>query len=588
MNPIPVKAKLIIMSALFLTIVLACTETDLPRPKRVSSEPESIVEPTPTPKIISRPYQLDIFTTTTESNIIPRGSTQQLSKTIVHIVATKLATRGSPTDLRIDNIPMEIVDSTTGVLIDNDNNLILCDFASVNLFDRSANKRYDGLYVITNRNPREPKVEYKAVLHTANIEKDLAILKFSTSEDESLPVLPQADISAIAPRQTNHTIRILGFAGAPLEPSIHIEVSMVDLMNKNLESISLLDPVSDTGDDKFAEFIKLSKAPEPLTSGILFSDRGTLIGILTATNQYHGPTPILGKTIDAITVAFAGKATLTGLDEPYRKHFPADTDTEQSDPSVSVPIFSSIQKLNPAGRQLAGIGKHFVTAEEIHYEYLVSGLNQPVELSEVWLYEGQPVARLSQSLLVQPGADIWHGGSLAASRVIDALDLVPTEVTTNRSLLLPEGIWQLLISVDGIQRTAGSFTISSEIPDKSEAIEKDDSSTTDSPAVDGFTWGTEVDSEGMVIEALNADSEKILLGFNYNGFENGNIFGWRVYYGPELVYSSKEIPWVFGEAGVFWIGYIPEQPIGAGWWEFEIYVNGEIITQTGRTVQVPE
>ena len=136
MNPIPVKAKLIIMSALFLTIVLACAETDLPRPKRVSPEPESTIEPIPTPKIISRPYQLDIFTTTTESNIIPRGSTQQLSKTIVHIVATKLATRGSPTDLRIDNIPMEIVDSTTGVLIDNDNNLILCDFASVNLFDR--------------------------------------------------------------------------------------------------------------------------------------------------------------------------------------------------------------------------------------------------------------------------------------------------------------------------------------------------------------------------------------------------------------------------------------------------------------------
>ncbi|MCH2521090.1 MAG: hypothetical protein MK036_03980, partial [Dehalococcoidia bacterium] len=92
MNPIPVKAKLIIMSALFLTIVLACTETDLPRPKLVSSEPESIVEPTPTSKIISRPYQFDIFTTTTESNIFPRGTTQQLSKTIVHIVAAHLAT----------------------------------------------------------------------------------------------------------------------------------------------------------------------------------------------------------------------------------------------------------------------------------------------------------------------------------------------------------------------------------------------------------------------------------------------------------------------------------------------------------------
>ena len=149
MNPIPVKAKLIIMSALFLTIVLACTETDLPRPKRVSSEPESTVEPTPTPKIISRPSQLEIFTTTTESNIIFRGSNQQLSKTIVHIVAAKLATQGSPTDLRIDNTPMDIVDSTTGVLIDNDNNLILCDFASVNLFDRSANKRYDGLYDVS-------------------------------------------------------------------------------------------------------------------------------------------------------------------------------------------------------------------------------------------------------------------------------------------------------------------------------------------------------------------------------------------------------------------------------------------------------
>ena len=588
MNPIPVKAKLIIMSALFLTIVLACTETDLPRPKRVSSESESTVEPTPTPKIISRPSRLELFNTTTESNIIPRGINQQLSKTIVHIVAAKLATQGSPTDLRIDNTPMEIVDSTTGVLIDNDNNLILCDFASVNLFDRSANKRYDGLYIITNRNPSEPKVEYQAVLITANIEKDLAILKFASSEDESLPVLPQVDISAIAPRQANHRIRIFGFAGAPLEPSIHIEVSMVDLLNKNLESISLLDPVSDTGEETFAEFIKLSKVPRPLRSGILFSDRGTFIGILTAMDQYHGATPILGKTIDTITVAFAGTEALTGLDEPYRKHFFADTDTEQTDRFVSIPIFSSIHKLNPVGRQLAGIDKHFVTAEEIHYEYIISGLNQPVEVTEVWLYEGQPVERLSQSLLVQPDADNWHGGTLVASRVIDALDLSATEVSTNRSVLLPEGIWQLRIFVDGIQRTAGSFTISSEISDKSETIEKGDSPTKDSPALDGFTWGTEVDGEGTVINALSADSDKILLGFNYNGFENGQVFGWRVYYGPELVYSSQEIPWVFGEAGVFWIGYIPEQPIWAGWWEFEIYVNGEIITQTGRTVQVPE
>ena len=483
---------------------------------------------------------------------------------------------------------MEIVDSTTGVLIDSDNKLILCDFASVNLFDRSANKRYDGLYVITNRNPLEPKVEYQAVLITANIEKDLAILKFASSEDESLPALPQVDISAIAPRQTKHTIWIFGFAGAPLEPSIHIEVSMVDLMNKNLESISLLDPVSDTGDDKFAEFIKLSKAPEPLTSGILFSDRGTFIGILTAMDQYHGPTPILGKTIDTITLAFAGTEALTGLDEPDRKHFFADTDTEQTDRFVSIPIFSSIHKLNPVGRQLAGIDKHFVTAEEIHYEYIISGLNKPVEVTEVWLYEGQPVERLSQSVLVPPDADNWHGGTLVASRVIAALDLSATEVSTNRSVLLPEGIWQLRIFVDGIQRTAVSFTISSEISDKSETIEKGDSSTKDSPALDGFTWGTEVDGEGTVINALSADSDKILLGFNYNGFENGQVFGWRVYYGPELVYSSQEIPWVFGAAGVFWIGYIPEQPIWAGWWEFEIYVNGEIITQTGRTVQVPE
>ncbi len=588
MNPIPVKAKLIIISALFLTIVLACAETDLPRPKRVSTDLESTVEPTATPKIISRPSQLEIFTTTTESNMSPRGTNQQLSKTIVHVVAAKLATQGSPTDLRIDNIPMEIVDSTTGVLIDNDNNLILCDFASVNLFDRSANKRYDSLYVITNRNPSEPKVEYKAVLFTANIEKDLAILKFASDGDESLPVLPQADISAIAPRQANHRIRIFGFAGAPLEPSIHIEVSMVDLLNKNLESVSLLDPVSDTDDDKFAEFIKLSKVPGPLRSGILFSDRGTFIGILTAVDRYHGPTPILAKTIDTITVGFAGTQALTGLDEPYRKHFLADTDIEQTDTFVSAPIFSSIQKLNPAGRQLAGIDKHFVMAEEIHYEYLISGLNQPVELTEVWFYGGQPVERLSQSLLVQPDADIWHGGTLAASRVIDALDLSATEVSINPSVVLPEGIWQLRIYMDGIQRTAGSFTISSEISDKSETIEKDYSSTKDSAALDGFTWGTEVDSEGMVINALTADSDKILLGFNYNGFENGQVFGWRVYYGPELVYSSQEIPWVFGEAGVFWIGYIPEQPIWAGWWEFEIYVNGEIITQTGRTVQVPQ
>jgi hypothetical protein len=63
------------------------------------------------------------------------------------------------------------------------------------------------------------------------------------------------------------------------------------------------------------------------------------------------------------------------------------------------------------------------------------------------------------------------------------------------------------------------------------------------------------------------------------------VFGWKVYYGPDLIYSSKKIPWVFKEKNQFWIGFYPAEPLWPGWWEFELYLNGEIIKQIGRTVE---
>ena len=588
MNPIPIKPNLIILAGVILSIAIACVDTNLPKPKRTSFVLEPTVVVNSPPKIITRPSQLKVSPAAKELNISPTNTDQQLSKTVVHIIAAKLSSEGSSIDLRINNIAMQTVDSTTGVVIDNDDNLVLCDFSSVNIFDRSGNKRYDSLYIITNRNPSEPQVEYEAVLLTANIEKDLAILKFSRLEDQSLPALPQADISATAPWDANHIVRIFGFAGTPSQPLIKFEIPMVDLLNKNFESIALLEYQSDKPNDKFPEFIKLSKAPGALKSGILFSDKGTLIGILTTADPYLSPTPILGKTIDTITVGFTNTEASTGLEEPYRTHFTPLETADHSAPFVSAPLFGSVQKINPAGRQLAGIEEYFTTPQEIHYEYLTSRLDQPTELTEMWFYEGQLVERLSQSLLIQPDSTYWHGGSLTARLATDALDLIPKQVTSGQSQSLPEGIWQLRVSIDGIEKSAASFIVSSEIMEKSTVSMEDNAPTEVLPVLDGFRWGTEVDREGVVIGSFRANNDKILLGFNYNGFQNGQVFGWRVYYGPDLVYSSREIPWVFGQAGVFWIGYIPNEPIWAGWWEFEIYINGEIITQTGRTAQVPE
>ena len=44
----------------------------------------------------------------------------------------------------------------------------------------------------------------------------------------------------------------------------------------------------------------------------------------------------------------------------------------------------------------------------------------------------------------------------------------------------------------------------------------------------------------------------------------------------QIVYQSPSLNWEAGNSGTWWVGYSSPQPIGAGTWEIELYLDNEL------------
>ena len=47
------------------------------------------------------------------------------------------------------------------------------------------------------------------------------------------------------------------------------------------------------------------------------------------------------------------------------------------------------------------------------------------------------------------------------------------------------------------------------------------------------------------------------------------------------MYQSPRVPWEGGEAGTWWVGYSPGNNIGGGTWEFEVYLDDQVVGADG-------
>ena len=585
-NSASARSKMLYLVLLLsITLGINCSSVAIPTPVRIEANSPPIVAQTSRITVLTRPFSLNLLKSTTPDNLELSPTNSDLARTIVQILGVSFRT-DSPTGMEYD-----IITVTTGVIIDSEQKLILTDFASVDWQNPLGQKRIDALYIVTNRDPRKPKIEYQAELIAANFTRDLAVLKLSKkvdgSEIDSYAPFSEAKIAATVPRDSGQELRVLGHVGTSLEPVKIERLQLIGLMNSNLESINLLLDNDTNTTNKFPEYLKLTNGPNLLNKGVAFTKKGTFAGFLSAMpTEINGPK-VLIRSVDSITDAFASNNVVSTLSESYRREFNYNLSNQSKSREqiyVSTPTFATLASTNKFGRELAQYDDQFSDISEVFYEYLVAKTERQIELSEIWLFNDVVIEALSQSRLYSSENASWHGQSLKSTTANMAIGITNNSDQPNN---LVEGDWELQILIDGSLVAQSKFTIGGEMTKALQASPPvpGNPAPNTGPEITDFVWGTTAKLDGQIIGDVEAGIEKVLLGFKYQYFDESMTFGWKVYYGPDLIYSSKEIPWVFKKENQFWIGFYPTEPLWPGWWEFELYLNGKIIKQIGRTVE---
>ena len=574
---------------LIISIVLGlnCDSSTIPVPARIKTSAAPTVTQSSPPTVLIKSFNMNLVALDKPESSEPTATNSDLAQTIVQILG--ISFQNNPDDTSETATEYDIITATTGIIIDAKERLILTDFRPVDWQNIAGERRIDTLYIVTNRDPRKPQIEYQAELIAANFERDLAILKLTKKIDgsaiESYAPFSEAKIAATVPRDSGQELRILGHTGIALEPIEIEKLQLIGLMNSSLESIKLLLEDDLGSADKFPEYLKLMGGPNLIEKGAAFTSKGTFAGFLSAMPTERDGPKVMIRSVDSITDAFASNNVVPVLNESYRREFtyrPSNQARDKDQIYVSSPHFATLALTNKFGRELAQYGDQFNNISEIFYEYLVSKTRNQIELSEIWLFDNVVIEALSQSRIYSSDGASWHGQSLRAVTANTAMGLT----NDDDSNALPKGNWELQILINGTLVATSQFTVGSTVTETSQTSPpvSNRSELKLEPEITNFVWGTSSNIDGEVTGNIEAGIEKILLGFNYQHFDESMIFGWKVYYGPDLIYSSQEIPWVFEEYDRFWIGFHPTEPLWPGWWEFELYLNGEIISQIGRTV----
>ncbi|MEJ2556275.1 MAG: hypothetical protein P8186_08610 [Anaerolineae bacterium] len=151
----------------------------------------------------------------------------------------------------------------------------------------------------------------------------------------------------------------------------------------------------------------------------------------------------------------------------------------------------------------------------------------------------------------------------------------PTATEVAAKPTVTEGLPKLETQTPEATRTPGG-----ELPTATPA------SRSQEPAIGPITFATGITDDNQPVgadTAFPADIEEIHALFSYEGMSESDIWERHWYQGGEVVGSGSGV-WDAGEMGTFDLSLTGGgEPLGAGSWKLEIYVNGEL-AQTGTFV----
>lgn len=433
----------------------------------------------------------------------------------------------------------------TGVVVNAEEGLIATAYPVVDPVNGAGGRAYTSIVIATDREPGTPaQREFTATLVAADPTVDLAILRVTGDAggqaiDPGTFDLPAVTLGDASIAGVGFGLRLFGYPGSADAEQV-VETTQATITGQR----------GTAGRTGRTWFKMDARMPYGAAGGPAFDRFGALVGIL-AQDRYQ-PSGVVGmaRPLDLLQALLDGAQGATSFDAPvYRdSSMPGSLDVApDTGIFISRPAFAENATETSSGTDLFDYETRFVQGlGTLYYEYVVNGAPDGAVIEEHWYLDDIEQQSLSSS-------QVWSGGTFG---------MIADRITAPSASGIPAGVWRLDVSVDGVLHASATAVVGVDVGTPS--------------AVFQFA-AAEATPDGNIQVAAFTGAGQILMMFDVAGMTGATQVEWHVFRDNNRVYTSPQVPWTFGPAGRFWVGYRPPEGVGPGVWELELHVNGTIV-----------
>ena len=447
-----------------------------------------------------------------------------------------------------------LVRNGSGVVVDGAQHLILTSYLLVAPFRSDGSRAYSSIAVGVTREPGgEPSLEFEAELAAVDRDLDLAVLRVTRAyrgaplgaSEFDLPAVELGDANAL---EHGDILRLLGHPG--IEPAGAPGSQVVMATTATVTGFR-----GDATVEGRAWLKTDARLPWGVTGGPAFDAAGTLVGI--ATQIAYDPRVVVGEVRPLVleTELFE-RARRAGPEARYRPPLqhpppaPARMVTAAEDGiTVSAPALAENAIQGNGVLDLFDYTTLFATRPPaLYYEYAAQGIPDGALVEERWYLDGVLQDALSSSFT-------WSLGPFGV--VADGL-AAPSPSG------IQAGIWVLEVWVEATLRSSGAVSVAVDLP----------APPPGEPRVGAIGFGSLASAEDKVLAPPSGEARQLLAFFDYEDAGGATQLRWIVFRDGGVEYQSPLVSWDGGDEGTWWVGFSGDGPIGGGFWEFEIYLDG--------------
>ena len=447
-----------------------------------------------------------------------------------------------------------LVRNGSGVVVDATRGLILTSYVLVEPFRSDGTRAYSSIAVGVTRKPGgEPSLEFEAELAADDRDLDLAVLRV-TRAYRGAPLgagefdLPAVEFGDAGTLEHGDALRLLGHPGIE---SIRARDSQVVVAT----AATVTGFRGDAAIEGRAWLKTDARLPWGVSGGPAFDAAGTLVGI--ATQIEYNPGAMVGQVRSlALATELIESARRLGPGARYRpplQHPPPSTrqtlTSAEDGITVSAPALAQNAVDGDGVLELFDYTAIFPTRPPaLYYEYAAQAIPEGALVEERWYLDGVLQDALSSAFT-------WSLGPFG---------LVADRVVAPSPSGIPAGIWLLEVWVNSVLRSSGTAYVAVDLLGQPPG----------EPRVGAFGFGSLASADDRVLASPSGEATQLLAFFDYEDAGGATQLRWIVFRDGTVQYQSPLLRWDGGDEGTWWVGFSGDGPIGAGFWEFEIYLNG--------------